>query len=188
MTLPLHTSRLTLRAFTPDDLDDFATLHADPRSMADLGGPIPRDDAGAKLARYLERLARHGITRLHVSDAEGFIGYVGICVRTSHPIGPHAEIGWRLLPRAWGRGYATEAAHAALPHGFHVTGLGEILAYTAPGNIRSQAVMARLGLARHPARDFVEPDPVLGQWHGLVWAARAEDWPWPPDQRRASAP
>ncbi|QGX98180.1 N-acetyltransferase [Roseovarius faecimaris] len=178
MSDALTTARLRLRDFTDNDLADFAALHADPAAMADLGGPISRADARDKLSRYLDGRTRDGIGRLHVSDAAGFIGYVGICCHPpEHPIGAHAEIGWRLLPRAWGKGYATEAARAALPHAFAATALTEILAYTAADNTRSQAVMARLGLTRQPDRDFAEPDPVLGTWHGLVWVARARDWP-----------
>ena len=176
MTVPIHTHRLTLRQFTPDDLDGFAALHADPQTMADLGGPISRNAAEAKLTRYLEGQAQYGTTRLHVSDALGFIGYVGTVMRAPHPLGLHPEIGWRLFPQAWGKGYATEAASAALPHAFAITGAQEILAHTSPDNHASQAVMTRLGLIRDPSRDYIQADPKLGEWHGLVWVARAEDW------------
>lgn len=177
MSDPVRTARLTLRSFRVDDLPEFATLHADPKAMADLGGSIPYTASRDKLDRHLDGQVRHGISRCHVSDADGFIGYVGICCHDNdHPIGAHAEIGWRLLPRARGKGYATEAARGALQHAFTTTGLTQILAYTAPDNARSQAVIRRLGLTRQTSRDFCEPDPVLGQWHGLVWIARANDW------------
>ena len=71
---------------------------------------------------------------------------------------------------AWGHGYATEAARAALHDAFTRCGLTDVLAYTAPDNLRSQAVMARLGLRRDASRDFSEP---VGErmWRGLVWVA-----------------
>jgi RimJ/RimL family protein N-acetyltransferase len=87
-----------------------------------------------------------------------------------HPLGPHAEIGWRLARPAWGHGYATEAARASLDDVFTRCGLAEVLAYTAPDNARSQAVMTRLGLRRDPARDHsLQYGP--GIWHGLTWVA-----------------
>ncbi len=67
---------------------------------------------------------------------------------------------------AWGRGYATESAQAALDDAFRRKPLDEILSYTSADNLRSQAVMARLGLRREPARDFT-----TGSWRGLVWVA-----------------
>jgi ribosomal-protein-alanine N-acetyltransferase len=67
------------------------------------------------------------------------------------------EIGWRLARHAWGRGYATEAARRALQHGFEALGLEEIVSFTVPANLRSLAVMERLGMRRDPAGDFEHP-------------------------------
>ena len=92
-------------------------------------------------------------------------------VRRIHPIGPHDEIGWRFLPGAWGHGYATEAAQAALNDVFDRIGLTEVLAYTAANNLRSQSVMGRLGLTRDVSRDFTTHDSRVGKWEGLVWKA-----------------
>jgi RimJ/RimL family protein N-acetyltransferase len=58
------------------------------------------------------------------------------------------EVGWRLARDAWGHGYATEAARAALAFGFRELGLAEIVSYTTLGNARSIAVMERLGMRR----------------------------------------
>jgi len=69
-----------------------------------------------------------------------------------------------------GRGYATEAARAALDDVFTRCGLTRVLAYTSADNHRSRAVMARLSLERTPALDYSEPDgPRI--WHELVWVA-----------------
>jgi ribosomal-protein-alanine N-acetyltransferase len=65
--------------------------------------------------------------------------------------------GWRLARPAWGQGYATEAARAAPAHGFTVIGLTEIVSFTAAGNLRSRAVMQRLGMTHNPADDFDHP-------------------------------
>ena len=98
-----------------------------------------------------------------------FLGYCGVTrVREDHPIGIHDEIGWRLIRRAWGHGYATEAARAALIDLFRRVKVNEVLAYTDAQNVRSQAVMRRLGLRRDPSRDFAIYSDRLGTWRGLV--------------------
>ncbi len=58
---------------------------------------------------------------------------------------------------AWGFGYASEAARAALRVGFEQAGLAEIVSMTTELNVRSQAVMERIGMSRDPADDFVHP-------------------------------
>lgn len=169
----LPTSRLTLRSWREDDRDAFAALNADPEVTLDLGGPLSRADSDAKFDRYRATFDRHGFSRWAIEEPRGlFVGYAGVMPSPSgHPLGPHAEIGWRLVRSAWGQGYAAEAARAALADVFMRVGLGEVLAYTSADNVRSQAVMRRLGLRREPKRDF---DAVYGDmpWHGLVWAAR----------------
>jgi RimJ/RimL family protein N-acetyltransferase len=170
----IETLRLRLRCWQGADRDAFAALHADPEVMADYGGPIDRTASNAKLDRYIAAFDRHGLCRWAVEHRDGgFLGYAGIMpVEQGHPLGRHFEIGWRLARSAWGRGYATEAAAAALHDAFMRAGLREIVAYTAPENLRSQAVMERLRLRRDPSRDFTARYDGTGSWRGLVWVAR----------------
>ncbi|MFN6940771.1 MAG: GNAT family N-acetyltransferase, partial [Parvibaculum sp.] len=63
------------------------------------------------------------------------------------------------------KGYATEAARAALAHGFGALGLGEIVAFTIPANTPSRAVMQRLGMTHDEADDF--DHPALPEGHRL---------------------
>jgi len=67
------------------------------------------------------------------------------------------EIGWRLAREHWGLGYASEAARAALRHGFIELELPEIVSYTVPMNVRSRAVMERIGMQRNASEDFDHP-------------------------------
>jgi RimJ/RimL family protein N-acetyltransferase len=92
--------------------------------------------------------------------------------RPKHPLGPHFDLGYRLTRAAWGKGYATEAARAALSDAFVRTGLTEVLAYTTAGNARSLGVIARLNLQRAASLDYSEPLGD-GEWRGMVWQARA---------------
>lgn len=70
---------------------------------------------------------------------------------------PAVETGWRLARAHWGQGYATEAARAALMHGFGPLGLREIVAYAAVGNRASRRVMERIGMRHDPRDDFDYP-------------------------------
>lgn len=172
--MEIITPRLTLRDWHEEDRDAFAALHADPDVMADLGGPFDRMRSDTKLDHYRAAYKREGICRWAVTDKAGaLLGYCGIMPHgADHPLGTHHDIGWRLIRAAWGQGYATEAARAALGDGFTRAGFKEVLAYTVPDNLRSQAVIARLGLVREVARDFTIAD---SGWPGLVWVARRSD-------------
>ena len=170
----ITTPRTQLRSWEEADRDAFAAMHADPEVMQDYGGPISRSESDTKFDRYVAACRQHGFCRWAIENPEGrFLGYAGIMPsRLDHPIGSHIELGWRLMRQAWGHGYATEAARAALDDAFARIGFAEIVAYTAPDNSRSQAVMNRLLLRRDPSRDFTADYAGIKAWRGLVWVAR----------------
>ena len=172
----LRTARLALRAWRENDRSEFAALNADPEVARDLGGPLSRAESDAKFDRYVATFAQHGFARWAIEDTEGrFVGYAGVMPSSpDHALRPHTEIGWRLVRAAWGKGYATEAARAALHDFFARTDFAEVLSYTSSDNARSQAVMARLGMRRERSLDF--SGKYGGKvWHGLVWVAAASD-------------
>lgn len=87
-----------------------------------------------------------------------FLGLTGISiVPFEEHFTPAVEVGWRLLPPAWGHGYATEAGREAIRYGFDVVGLTEIVSFASVENTRSIAVMERLGMKRDPTGDFSHP-------------------------------
>lgn len=174
--MPIVTPRLRLRSWRGSDREPLAAMLADPEVMRDLGGAVGRAASDAKLDRYAAAHARYGVCRWAVESREGeFLGYAGVMPSPDgHPLGPHFDIGWRLVRRAWGNGYATEAATAALHDAFARAGLAEVLACTAPDNVRSRAVMDRLRLRRDPSRDFTADVEGVGVWHGLVWVAQPD--------------
>jgi RimJ/RimL family protein N-acetyltransferase len=171
----IRSGRLTLRNWQNADRALFAALNADPEVTPDLGGPLDRAASDAKFDRYVAAFEQHGFCRWAIEDCNGeFLGYAGVMPsRPHHPLGPHAEIGWRLKRSAWGHGYATEAARASLKDVFERVQLREVLTYTSADNPRSRAVMARLSLQREPSLDYSEPQGA-GMWHGMVWVARSE--------------
>jgi RimJ/RimL family protein N-acetyltransferase len=137
---------------------------------------LDRAASDIKFDRYVAAFEQHGFCRWMLEDSDGqFLGYAGIMPsRPGHPLGLHADIGWRLQRSAWGQGYATEAARLSLRDVFKRTHLKEVLAYTSADNIRSQAIMRRLNMQRAASLDHSEPLGA-GIWQGLVWIARPKD-------------
>ena len=78
------------------------------------------------------------------------------------PFTPAVEIGWRLSPAHWGKGYATEGAKAALRFGFEDLNLDQIVSFTVPANKPSWSVMERIGMVRDPSEDFDHPRLPVG--------------------------
>jgi ribosomal-protein-alanine N-acetyltransferase len=100
---------------------------------------------------------------LEIPGGAPFIGFVGLSIpRFNAHFTPCVEIGWRLAHAAWGKGYATEAARAALAHGFDVLKLEEIVSFTTTANLRSRNVMEKIGMRRDPADDFDHPSIAAG--------------------------
>ncbi len=154
----VRTERLVLRPWAEADRGPFAALNADPRVTEFLPGPLSAEQSDALAARLGAHVAEHG-WGLWATEHQGrFIGFVGLARPSFEaPFTPCVEVGWRLAFEAWGHGFATEAARAALAFGFGELGLDEIVSFTVPANARSIAVMERLGMRREPRDDFDHP-------------------------------
>ena len=143
-------------------------MNADPRVMEFFRSTLSQDESDA-LADGIEKHLRehnYGLWALEVPGVAPFIGFTGLhYAQFSAPFTPCVEIGWRLAYDYWGYGYATEAARLALAHGFGPLALAEIVSFTSETNLRSRAVMERLGMRRDPADDFDRP--ALPEGHPL---------------------
>jgi len=156
----LRTDRLLLRPWRPDDRLPFARMNADPEVMEFFVAPLTREQSDAFVDRIEQGFSDHGfgIWAVEESVSGTFIGYAGLLHQSfAAPFTPAFEIGYRLARHAWGHGYATEAAHAAVRFGFEHAGLTEIVSMTAVGNVRSRAVMRKLGMTHDPGDDFDHP-------------------------------
>lgn len=135
-------------------------MNADPEVRAHFPGLLDRRESDASAARIRDHIARrgYGFWAVEVPGATPFAGFVGLMdVTVRVPFAPAVEAGWRLARAHWGKGYATEAARAALADGFGRLGLPEIVAFAVPANLRSRQVMEHLGMTRDPADDFDHP-------------------------------
>jgi RimJ/RimL family protein N-acetyltransferase len=156
----LRTSRLLLRQWRDADYEPFAALNADPEVMRHFPAPMSRErsDAFGDRERQLIDERGWGIWAVEVPGEHVFVGFVGLAEpRFEAHFMPAVEVGWRLAREHWGRGYATEAARAALAFGFETIGLEEIVSFTTVANERSRRVMERLGMTHDPTDDFEHP-------------------------------
>jgi ribosomal-protein-alanine N-acetyltransferase len=173
----LATDRLVLRAFRDPDRAPFAALNADPAVMGHFPATLTRAQSDALVDRILDRWAvdGHGLWAVERTEDGAFLGFAGLALLAYLP---QPEIGWRFARFAWGQGFATEAARAALDWGFGVRRFDEVVSVTTVGNSRSRAVMERIGLRRDPADDFLHPN--LPARHPLrphvLYRIRREAW------------
>jgi RimJ/RimL family protein N-acetyltransferase len=156
----IETDRLILRAWRDADRDAFAALNGDPRVGDWLGGVRTRAECDAAIDRFNAHIAEHGFGYWAAErKADGrMVGMIGLgrFPAGQTPLGEAMEMAWRLMPDVWGAGLASEGAAAALAWGLaHLD--DEILAVTAHSNVRSQAVMQRIGMTAQPWRDFDHP-------------------------------
>lgn len=171
----IETDRLLLRPVRVEDFDAFAEFAGDPDAARYLGGPQARSVAWRSFlevagAWYLQRISMFSVL---LRDTDEWIGRVG----PWHPEGwPGTEVGWGILPRYWGHGYATEASAATMDWAFAELGWDEIIHTIDPRNEASIKVALKLG-AEHrgpgklPAPYNAAPVEIWGQTRDH-WLAR----------------
>ena len=154
----LQTARLRLRRYTPDDLDDLHRLNSHEGVMRYLGGVVSRTQTAELLAnrilRYYHEHPGLGVWATVDKTSGAVIGFHLL----NHIQGTeHIQVGYRLHPEHWGRGYATEMTRALLRYGFMQRSLGTLTAITHLDNTASQQVLLKSGLLRNGVREFVHP-------------------------------
>jgi len=184
----LVTERLMLRTFTAGDLDAVIALDGDPEVMRYLGDGrsaapdlVERETLPALMARD-DRWPQLGAWAAVERATGAVVGWFAL--HPSDPARPDdAELGYRLLRSAWGRGYATEGSRALVDKAFTELGLERVHAETMAVNDRSRRVMAGVGL-RHVRTFHLEwDDPIPGTGHGEVeYALTRAEW----EQRRGA--
>jgi RimJ/RimL family protein N-acetyltransferase len=141
-------------------------MNADPEVREHLGDLMTRAQSDTSVARFRAEFDERGYGWWAVEElaTSSFIGFAGLDLVDEGMPFTGVEIGWRLARAAWGKGFATEAALATLDFAFKALALPEVLAVTTLGNVRSQAVMQRIGMTRDPADDFADPTVPDGPW------------------------
>lgn len=155
----LRTARLLLRQWRPSDLAPFATLNADTEVMRYFPATLSREasDDIAYRCKHLIEQRGWGFWAAEELATGTFIGFIGLHTPAAElPFSPCVEVGWRLLKSHWGRGLATEGAEASLSYAFQKLNLAEVVSFTSIHNLKSEAVMQRLGMKRDKAT-FAHP-------------------------------
>ncbi|MER8824499.1 GNAT family N-acetyltransferase [Mesorhizobium sp. M0991] len=181
--MELRTDRLLLREWKDQDVEPFARMNDDPRVVRYVATFANRTAIDAWINAQRDHFKRYGygLWALETVDPAGrFIGFCGLNnVPYEAHFTPAVEIAWRLHPDWWGRGYATEAAFAALAYGFQRLKLNRIVANAAVNNVGSRRVMERIGMSHDPKDDFEHPlkapdDPLRRQvLYSLTWENRS---------------
>jgi RimJ/RimL family protein N-acetyltransferase len=163
--LPLRTERLVIRSYRDDDATPLHDVFGSPEVMKWTPSAPSKDvaETAQRLARTMAFTARQppglGLWALELEASGEFLGQVGL-----FPIegkGPDVEVAYELAPRAWGHGYATEAARALVDYGFGEMRLRRIVALILPDNARSRNVASKCGMTLEGPGRFYGLDLVV---------------------------
>ncbi len=152
MNTVIETERLILRALQPIDVVVFFEMDSNPEVHKYLGNnPIKTMEQALEQINYVrQQYEDNGIGRWAVIEKSSghFIGWSGLKLMTTE-VNNHInfyDVGYRLHPQFWGKGYATESAKAAIAYGFTQMNLTEIIGTADTKNIQSRKALEKCGL------------------------------------------
>jgi RimJ/RimL family protein N-acetyltransferase len=181
-TVLLETGRLTLRQFTPDDVENLVELDGDPEVMRYITGgrPTTREEIeGRELPAFLAYYTRsdgYGFWAAVEKATGEFIGWFHLRPRADGPA-DEPELGYRLRRSAWGKGYATEGSRALIARAFTELGAQRVWAETMIVNTASHRVMEKAGLKYVRMFQADWPEKIEGDEEGDVeYALTRSDW------------
>lgn len=133
-----------LESLIQGDFSALIELFTCPRARQYLGGPITEQLAAQRSLDWIARSSTEAIWAIRASVNPALLGYV---LLDEHHDGSDIEISYALLPAYWGLGLATEALTQALRLAFSELGLPKIIAETQAKNLRSTALLKRVGMS-----------------------------------------
>lgn len=150
--------RLGFRNWKTSDIDKMAEINANKQVMEFFPSTQTAEQTALFIERMQQLLARTGFCYFAVDALEDgkLIGFIGMAEQTfDAAFTPCIDIGWRLHPDVWGKGYATECAKACLEYAFHTLKLKKVYAMAPAINQKSIAVMQKIGM--HYVTNFMHP-------------------------------
>ncbi|SFT42067.1 Protein N-acetyltransferase, RimJ/RimL family [Lishizhenia tianjinensis] len=159
-------SRLGFRNWKASDLTPFAAMNANAEVMRFFPTLLTPEESEASVERFKQQLHDIGYTYYAVDELGSgeFIGFIGLSWKDfESPFTPATDIGWRLKPAAWGKGYATEGAKRCLEYAFQELNLEKVIAICPAVNTPSERVMQKIGMQLKGRFDhpFLQAHPKL---------------------------
>ena len=165
--MELESKRLRIRHFKPSDAAELFRLNSNPEVMRYIGETVKTEkeceDTIERVLNYYDENPGFGVYVAELKDSREFIG---LCMLKSLEKSEHIEVGYRLHPEYWNKGYASEITACLLDYGFKTMHLKEIVGITDFGNIASQKVLMKNGLTFSHIANYYDTDVnfyVLGQ-------------------------
>jgi RimJ/RimL family protein N-acetyltransferase len=157
----IETERLLLRDWTPPDLDAYAAMNADPevRRYMYPARVLTRAESDGDVGALVEQWERIGFGHwvVELKETGQMIGRTGAKRHADWHLDPeNSEVGWLYAREAWGKGYATEGARAAVRFLFEEIGRPEVISIADPENTPSHRVMEKAGLSYAGRRRWEE--------------------------------
>jgi [ribosomal protein S5]-alanine N-acetyltransferase len=147
MNIQIDTKRLFLRNYNEGDLKNVFEIQSDPQvwKYSSKVAVSKMDDAKTLLNSVLKNYAENkcDFQALFLKDTGEYIGEAGILSYNKQ--NNRAVVGYNLLPRFWGNGYATEITKALVKHLFETKKVERIEALAAEGNEASKRVLEKSG-------------------------------------------
>ncbi|RTZ16592.1 N-acetyltransferase [Vibrio aquaticus] len=178
----LETNRLRLRQWQPSDTEAYIAMNADEKVMRFFPSTLNREETLAQIGRAHAYIEKHGwgFWAVELKSTNEFIGFVGLLgqdAQSGFPNAPLVEIGWRLSSKHWGKGYAPEAARAALKFAFTELKLSEVYSFTALQNEPSRRVMEKIGM-KNTGQNFRHPKLPKGHEleHHCLYRITSNQW------------
>ncbi|WP_034042082.1 GNAT family N-acetyltransferase [Wocania ichthyoenteri] len=173
MKFNIETERLILRELRQTDLDGMFELDSNPEVHKYLGNkPVKTIEESQKiLDSVFNQYKERGIGRFAAIEKSSgnFIGWSGVRLNTEYNMNgftKYYDVGYRLIPKYWRKGYATESGKAAVNYAFNVLKLPELYATTEIGNQASHHALLKIGL--HYIEDFYfEQEQLNLRWYKI---------------------
>ncbi|MGO4706715.1 GNAT family N-acetyltransferase [Microvirga sp. 2MCAF38] len=156
----IRTERLLLRRWDPRDTASYAALQSNAHVRRFFLKALTAEESEVDAKSHEESFEHNGfgLWVIEIPDDTPFIGIAGVRrIGREMPFEPRLEVGWHFSPSFWGRGFALEAARAALRDFFTRTDFQAVVSYTAHLNDPSKRLMQRLGMTTSEAEDFDHP-------------------------------